>query len=83
MAGDHQWHMEYDLPYEQVMGVVKGVYRKGQYISADKPLMKLYAGIVVLLTVPRILLWRLVRFLVRPLRSAASLIVFQKKGRHR
>lgn len=83
MAGDHQWHMEHDLPYEQVMGVVKGVYRKGQYISADKSLMKLYAGAVVLFTVPRIILWRLVRFLFKPLRSAASLIVFQEKGRHR
>ena len=83
MAGDHQWYMERDLPYKQVIGVVKGIYRKGQYISTDKLLMKLYAGVVVSFTVPRILLWQSVRFLLRPFRFIASLIVTQVKGRHK
>ena len=81
MAGDHQWHMEYNLPYDQVVGVVKGIYRKEKYISCETFLIKLYTWIVVLLAGPRIRLWQFIRFLLRPLYSAISLVVIRQKGK--
>ena len=83
MAGDHQWHIEHDLPYEQIMGVVTGIYRNGRYISCKKLYMKLYARTVVLLTVPRICLRRAAVCLRRPVRSVKALKIINRKGANR
>ena len=74
MAGDNQWYFEDDLPYDQIIGVVKGIYRDGRYISCEKLHMKIYARMVAFFAVPRIVLRRLVKRLFRPFRPVRSLI---------
>lgn len=54
MAGDHQWHMEKGLSYDQIVGVVDMIYRDGKKISADDWLIKMYSGFVIMLAYPRI-----------------------------
>ena len=71
MAGDHQWHMEKHLPYEQIVGVVSTLNRKGRLIPANNFFNKIYAWCVILLTVPRIYLRRVISAALKPLRRAA------------
>ena len=61
MAGDNQWFMERGLSYEQVVGVVSAIVRKGKRISAENLFMKIYALALTCLTFPRIYLWKVVR----------------------
>ncbi len=61
MAGDNQWFVERKLPYDQITGVVTSINRKGRIISCRKLSMQIYAQVVVLLTMPRIYLYRLAK----------------------
>ena len=72
MAGDNQWFFERDLPYNQIAGVVTNINRKGRIISCEKKSMQIYARAVVMLTMPRIYLYRLVRKTFGFLRSFGS-----------
>ena len=73
MAGDNQWHMERDLPYEQIVGVVERICRNGRWVSSKNILMKIYSWGVTLLTVPRIYLRQAIRVLVKPFRRDKTL----------
>lgn len=68
MAGDNQWHVERDLPYDQIVGVAASIHRNGRYIPCGKFSVKMYAMAVTLLTMPRIYLRQLIRFLLKPFR---------------
>lgn len=68
MAGDNQWHMERNLPYDQIVGVVAGIHRNDRFIPCDKLSVKLYAWAVTLLAVPRIYLRQMIRLLLKPFR---------------
>ena len=35
MAGDHQWHLERNLPYSQILGVADAIERNGKRISRN------------------------------------------------
>lgn len=41
-AGDHQWTKEFPVLPSQVIGVVKGIWRDGKYISCDDFRYRLY-----------------------------------------
>ncbi len=69
MAGDHQWHFEKDLPYDQILGTVVSIDRNGRRLSCKNVFIKGYALTVTALTFPRIYLWKLVRILCRPFRN--------------
>ena len=47
MAGDHQWEKECQIQPSQVYGVVKGFWRKGNYISCHKFWYCLYSRLWV------------------------------------
>lgn len=68
MAGDNQWHLEWDLPYSQVVGVVDAIDRDGRRISCNGFFIKLYARLVTGLTFPRIYIWKGVKRLARSFR---------------
>lgn len=61
MMGDNQWHMEHDLPYVQVVGVVSAVYRKGRWIAAASWENKFFAAAAILLAYPRMYGCRVLR----------------------
>ena len=69
MAGDNQWHVEKDLPYEQIVGVVCAIVRGGKYVSCEKVFLKIYKMAVTSLTLPRIYIWKAFVQLMRPLRK--------------
>ena len=69
MAGDNQWHMEEALAYDQIMGVVVRIDRKGHKISRNNFFIKSYAITVTALTFLRIYLWKMVQKLVKPFRD--------------
>ena len=75
MAGDNQWHIEKNLPYDQIVGVVTSVVRNGTQISSQNFLFKFHSHFVVFTTCPRILLKRaaekIYRF-IRPSRTVRS-----------
>ena len=58
MAGDNQWFMEKDLPYDQIVGVASDIHRKGKWISCRSFRMRAYSRAVTLLAFPRIYLWK-------------------------
>ncbi len=60
MAGDNQWHMENDLPYDQIVGVVSRIQRNGKWIPCTNALLRLYSCMVSVLAFPRINLWKVV-----------------------
>lgn len=70
MAGDHQWFMERNLPYDQVIGVVVAINRNGRRISVKNIFMKIYAWSVTCAAFPRIYLRKAVGKLIRPFRKA-------------
>lgn len=65
MAGDNQWHIECNLPYDQIIGVVTYIDRNGHRISCKNLLLKAYSKLVVILTYPRIFLYKGVNRLFR------------------
>ena len=65
MAGDNQWHIETNLPYEQIIGVVTCIERNGHRLSSRSLLLKVYTIIVVIFAYPRIFIYKGVRRLVR------------------
>ena len=69
MAGDHQWHFETNLPYDQIIGVVVSIDRNGRNLSCKNFFIKSYALTVTALTFPRIYLWKMFRILCRPCRN--------------
>lgn len=58
MAGDNQWHMEKDLPYDQILGVVSWIQRDGRMLSCRNLALRIYTFLVTGLAFPRIYLWR-------------------------
>ena len=54
MAGDNQWHIENNLSYDQVTGVVTQILRDGKCISCSKKTYRLYARFVSAWSVCRI-----------------------------
>ena len=59
MAGDNQWYME-KLPYDQIVGVVSDIQRKGRWVPCNNILLRLYSWMVSVLAFPRIKLWKFV-----------------------
>ena len=45
MAGDHQWHIEQNLPYDQIVGVTAVLHRDGQFIPCEKKLSECTPGL--------------------------------------
>lgn len=72
MAGDNQWHVEYGLPAEQVMGTAVCILRGSRMIPCKNFFVRLYARAVTCLTEPRIKMRRAVGRLVKPFRRAGS-----------
>ena len=72
MAGDNQWHVERDLPYAQIVGVVDSMVRNGRSISCSKKSVRFYAWLVTLFTLPRIYLRRAVGKVLKPFRRGRS-----------
>lgn len=46
-SGDNQWMLERGVIIEQMIGIVKGIYRKEKYISCEKKVYKIYSWIWV------------------------------------
>lgn len=42
LCGDNQYIRERGIKHSQIIGVVKAVYRKGKYISAESPFFRLW-----------------------------------------
>ncbi|MBR3739831.1 MAG: S24/S26 family peptidase [Clostridia bacterium] len=59
MAGDNQWYMEKNLPYDQIVGVAAAIDRNDRRIPCGNFLLKMYAVTVSTLTFPRIYLGKL------------------------
>ncbi len=59
MAGDNQWHMEKNLPYDQIVGVAAAIDRNGRRIPRENFFLKMYALTVTAFTFPRIYLGKL------------------------
>ena len=72
MSGDNQWHLEKNLPYSQIVGVVDAIDRNGRRIASSNILVKMYGLLVTALTFPRIYLWKGVRRLARLFRRPQS-----------
>lgn len=64
-VGDNQWQTEYPVHPSQVIGVVKGIWRDGNYISCTNYFYRLYSGFWVLLFPVRRFYTGLRRFLAR------------------
>lgn len=47
MCGDNQWHLEYGITHNDIIGVVTAFERKGKHISAKNPLYRLYCVVWV------------------------------------
>ncbi|AOY78480.1 hypothetical protein BJL90_20270 [Clostridium formicaceticum] len=47
VIGDNQWVKEYPVSFYQVMGVVKGFWREGKYISCDDFWYRVYCRLWV------------------------------------
>ena len=60
MAGDNQWHMEKDLPYDQVVGVASDIVRGDRAIPCNIFFLRVYSFVVTELTFPRIYIWKAV-----------------------
>ena len=72
MAGDHQWHFEINLPYDQIVGVVTSINRNGRSISCSRLSMKIYAVTVAFTAKPRIYLQEGICKVLRTLRFSGS-----------
>ena len=72
MAGDHQWHIEPDLPKDQVVGVVTAIDRGGRRIACTNLFLKIYSQALTFLTLPRINLRKAVGKLIGPLRRSCK-----------
>lgn len=68
MAGDNQWHVEKDLPYDQVVGVAIAIDRNGRRIPCTNFFIKIYAWAVPAFTFPRIYLRKALGKLVKRFR---------------
>ena len=68
MAGDHQWHLERNLPYSQILGVADAIERNGKRISRNYFFLQIYALMETSLAFPRIYIWKGVKKLARPFR---------------
>ncbi len=68
MAGDNQWHMERNLPYDQIAGVVSAVCRAGREIPVENFFLKIYFQGARLLAWPRIYGCQAAKTLLRPLK---------------
>ena len=66
MAGDHQWHVEKDLPYNQIIGVVAAIQRKGRLIPRENFFQRIYARMMATLAFPRIRIRNALVKLVKP-----------------
>ena len=65
MAGDNQWYMEKELPYDQIIGVVSCIERNGKRIPRENFFLRVYGVTVTLLTWPRIYIRRIIAGIYR------------------
>ena len=72
MAGDNQWHIERDLPRDQVVGVATALVRDGKTIPCTGKFYKIRSRLLTSLTEPRIKLRGAVGKLVKPFRRAGT-----------
>ena len=70
MAGDAQWHLEENLPYGQIVGVVSCIDRGGRKIPRENLFLKMYTFVVTPVTFLRIKGWRALKRLLKPDRNA-------------
>lgn len=82
MAGDHQWHMEYGLPYDQIVGVVSHIVRDGRRLSVRRFPLNFYSMIITAAAIPRIYVYKVLRTLYRPLSGFFGRWNIQKKGKN-
>jgi len=68
MMGDNQRHIERNLPYDQVVGVVRALYRDDQYISTETFFWKKFSFAARLSAYPRMYIWTAARGLWRVLK---------------
>lgn len=54
ITGDRQTEIEYNVPKESVLCVVKGFYRKDKYHSCDEPFYRFYSSVWMFLRPVRI-----------------------------
>ena len=54
MAGDNQYYIDKNLNYDQIVGVVSEIERKGKRISCNSFGLRLYSFWVIVITGPRI-----------------------------
>lgn len=62
MAGDNQWHLEKELSYDQIIGVVSRIHRGGKDIPCTHAGLRLYTWAVTRLAEPRIRIWKTIRY---------------------
>lgn len=72
MAGDHQWHMEMDLPYDQVVGVAAAIVRRGRRISRNNFFLKVYSLALTTFAFPRIYLRKAIGRAIKPFRRSGA-----------
>lgn len=68
MSGDNQPHVEYSLPYDQVVGKVTRIRRGDTEYSVEKFSFKIYFFAASFFSIPRMYLHQAVQCLKRPLR---------------
>ena len=68
MAGDNQWHIETDLSYQQVVGVVSEIIRDGKTFSIERHLIKGYTLLVVIVAKPRIYIYKVIKKALKTLK---------------
>lgn len=65
MAGDNQYHIEKNLPYGQIIGVVSAIRRNGREIPAGKFFYKFFAAAAILAVYPRMYICKALKALRR------------------
>lgn len=82
ICGDGVYYREYDVTDENIIGVVKGFYRKEKFISVENKGYKLYSRIwvrLIFMRKPIIILSHKLRGLKHAVRSIASKVFRKKK----
>lgn len=72
MVGDNQWYIDYNLSYNQIVGVVTAVERNGKRIARENVFMKLYSLMLTTAAFPRIYLWKAIQKLLKPFRHSGN-----------
>lgn len=72
MAGDHQWHIENNLPYDQIVGVVTAIVRGGHFVAGNNFFLKIYSMAMISFTFPRIYLRKVIGWAIKPFRRPGA-----------